>query len=108
MNYYNMWFNRAQHVKDHELVERINRYLGHLKDQNLIAGWRLMRRKFGFGPPELGEFHVMVEVSDLVQLEKAFNRVARRDAEIEDYHSPVYSSVTDFRSALFRDFPDQF
>jgi hypothetical protein len=41
------------------------RYMGHLKDNGLIEDWRLTRRKLGFGPPDLGEFHIVMETKDL-------------------------------------------
>lgn len=106
MNYYHMWFNLRTGVRADEFCRSVDAYLGFLKQRDLIAGWKLTRRKFGFGPPEIGEFHVAVELRDLVQLEAAFGRVSQRDAEIEMLHRPVYSSVTDFRSALYRDYPD--
>ena len=31
---------------------------------------------------------------------------AARDGEVEKLHARVYSLVTDFRAALYRDFPD--
>ena len=42
----------------------------------------------------------------LAQLDAAFGHVATRDGEVERLHAPVYAMVTDFKSALYRDFPD--
>ena len=81
-------------------------YLGHLQSQDLIEGWSLTRRKFGFGPGGLGEFCIVVMVRDLAQFDRAFGHVATRTGEVERLHAPVYSMVTDFTSALYRDFPD--
>ncbi|MEK6703820.1 MAG: DUF6614 family protein, partial [Planctomycetota bacterium] len=61
---------------------------------------------FGFGPPEVGEFHCEVWTNDLAQLDTAFSLVATRDGQVETLHRPVYSAVKDFKSALYRDFPD--
>lgn len=33
-------------------------------------------------------------------------RAAKRSGALEELHSAVYSKVTDFRAALYRDFPD--
>lgn len=78
----------------------------HLTKHNKIASWRLMRRKLGLGPKELGEFHVMIEVEDLAQLDKAFSVVAARTGEAEPMHFGVNSKIQDVKFALYRDFPD--
>jgi hypothetical protein len=109
MNIYHMWFNLKEAYqgpqRDIEFSKAVDAYLGALRDQGLIAGYRLTRRKFGFGPPSLGEFHCEVYCESLDQLDKAFGVVARRSGDIERLHHPVYSAVTDFQSALYRDFP---
>lgn len=106
MNYYNIWVNLKDSHKDLEFCDHVHGYLGYLKRESLIEGYSIARRKFGFGLSELGEFHIAIEVRDLAQLESAFSVVARRSGEIEDLHRKVYGAVTDFRSALYRDFPD--
>jgi hypothetical protein len=99
MNYYTMWCNLRESHKDLEFAKNVNAYLGHLKEQGHIEGWRLARRK-------LGEFQITVWTSDLAQLDRAFGHVATRTGDVEGLHRPVYSMVTDFKSALYRDFPD--
>jgi hypothetical protein len=106
MQYYEMWFNLKDSRRDLEFAKNVGAYLGHLKSQAKIEGWRLSRRKFGFGPAGLGEFHVTVWTRDMAQLDSAFDLVSTRAGEIETLHAPVYSMVTDFTSALYRDFPD--
>jgi hypothetical protein len=81
-------------------------YLGHLRERGWIEGCRITRRKLGFGPPGLGEFHIIIEVRDMAQLEQAFQQVATRADEIEALHRAVYSAVKDLQFALYRDFPD--
>lgn len=106
MQYYEMWFNLIDSRKDLEFARAVEAYLGHLRNDGRIEGWRLTRRKFGFGPPSLGEFHVTVWTADMAQLDRAFDLVATRSGEVERLHHPVYSMVKDFTSALYRDFPD--
>jgi hypothetical protein len=101
-----MWFNLKDSRKDVEFSQAVAAYLGHLQGQGLIESYRLTRRKFGFGPEGLGEFHCEVHFQDLAQFDKAFGLVATRTGEVERLHIPVYSAVTDFKSALYRDFPD--
>jgi hypothetical protein len=106
MDHYEIWCNLADTHKDLEFARAVDAYLGFLQRDGRIAGYRLKRRKLGFGPPELGEFHLTIDVESLAQLEQAFSVVAARSGELERLHAAVYSRVTDFRSALYRDFPD--
>ena len=106
MNYYHIWCNLKDSHQDLTFSEHLQKYLGHLKQQQLIAEFKLTRRKLGFGPLELGEFHIVIECRDLTQLDQAFGQVASREGQTEAFHRAIYESVTDFKSALYRDFPD--
>jgi len=106
MNQYHMWCNLRDSRKDLEFAADVRSYLEHLKEKGLIERWTLERRKFGFGPPGLGEFHIVVSTRDLAQLDAAFGLVATRAGDVERLHHPVYAMATDFVSALYRDFPD--
>ena len=78
----------------------------HLVAENKIASWRLMRRKLGLGPKEMGEFHLMIEVEGLAQLDEAFSMAASRSGAAETLHHGVNSKIADVKFALYRDFPD--
>jgi hypothetical protein len=106
MDLYHVWCNLKPGLRDGEFSDRLGLYLGHLKEQGLILGWRLTRRKLGLAPPELGEFHIMIEIRDLAQLDAAFARVASRREPVEGLHFALNSMVTEARFALYRDFPD--
>ena len=106
MNIYNIWCDLKPGVGDLDFSERLSAYLGHLRDQGLIEGWRSMRRKLGLGPAHLAEFHIMIEVRDLAQLDAAFGHVAGRRDPVETYHFGVNSLVQNATFALYRDFPD--
>jgi hypothetical protein len=106
MNYYTMWVNLKDGRRDVEFAKAVDAYLGYLKSAGKIESWSLVRRKFGFGPDGLGEFMITVRAKDLAQLDEAFSVVATRTGEVERLHAPVYALATDFKSALYRDFPD--
>lgn len=106
MNIYHVWCDLRPGVGDLTFAEKLAAYLGHLKQQQLIEGWRLTRRKLGLAPPSLGEFHLMIEVRDLAQLDAAFDRVAGRRDPVEGFHFGVNSLVCNATFALYRDFPD--
>ena len=107
MDYYEIWCDLKPGVKDLDFCEDVRAYMLHLQDSGLIAGFRLARRKLGFGPPDLGEFNITIETNDLAQLEQAFQDVRRRSGTTERLHAKVYSAVENLTFALYRDFPDR-
>jgi hypothetical protein len=89
-----------------DFAERVAAYLGHLKNEGLIEGWRLTRRKLGLTPAEFRKFHLMIETSGLAQLQSAFERVASRDEPVESLHFDINALAANAVFALYRDFPD--
>lgn len=106
MDVYHIWFNLKDSHRDLDFCEALETYMAFLRERDLIAGHRLTRRKLGFGPEELGDFHLAIDVRDLAQLDAAFQMAATRDAPVEAPHAAVYSKVKDVKFALYRDFPD--
>ena len=108
MDIYHAWCDLKPGVSDISFCDGVAKYMRHLKSQGLIENWRLMRRKLGLGLPALGEFHLMIEVRDLHQLDQAFARAAERREPTEGFHFGVNSLVENAAFALYRDFPDSF
>ena len=106
MDHYHTFFDLKPGTKDVEFARHMARYMGHLQENGLIEGWRLTRRKLGFGPRELGEFHIVMETRDLAQLDAAFSHVASRREPVESVHFDVNRHVENLKIALYRDFPD--
>ncbi|MBI5431302.1 MAG: hypothetical protein HZA52_00545 [Planctomycetes bacterium] len=106
MNHYHIWCNLKQSHDDLRFASAVREYLDGLRGSGGLANWSLTRRKLGFGHPELGEFHLVLDFPTLADLDRAFGEVATRDGEVEKLHARVYSLVCDFRAALYRDFPD--
>jgi hypothetical protein len=106
MTLYHIWCNIKDGSKDLEFVRAVEAYLGHLKALGHLHSFRITRRKFGFSPAGLGDFHIMIECETLAKLDDAFGLVATRDGEIEALHRPVYQMATNLTTALYRDFPD--
>ena len=105
-DHYHIWCDLKPGVRDLALVESVNAMLGHLKGIGHIESFAIARRKLGFGPPEIGEWHIDVVTKDMAQLDAAFSHVTPRTGEMEKLHAAVWSKVDHFRSALYRDFPD--
>ena len=106
MDHYHIWFNLRNGHKDLAFSQALAALMGHLQREGLVEGYTLARRKLGFGPSSLGEFHVDIRTRDLAQLDAAFQRMAERSGEREALHAAVYGQITDFQAALYRDFPD--
>ena len=106
MDLYHIWCDLKPGVRDVTLVENAQAYLGRLKSEGLIESWRLTRRKLGLGAPGLGEFHIIIETTNLAQLEQAFQHVSSRAEPIEGAHHGLNSLVQNAVFALYRDFPD--
>ena len=108
MDIYHAWCDLKPGVSDVTFSEQVAAYMGHLKADGRIEGWRLTRRKLGLAPPGFGEFHLMIEVKDLAQLDAAFQQVAGRREPTEGFHFGVNSLVQNAVFGLYRDFPDAF
>lgn len=106
VDWYHIWFDLRPGVKDLDLCASVGALLDHMRAARTIQAWSLQRRKLGFGPKELGEWHCAIAVRDLAQLDEAFDAMTPRTGEMERLHAGVWSKVTNFRSALYRDFPD--
>jgi hypothetical protein len=108
MDVYEVWCDAKTGVGDIAFSEAVSAYLGYLKAQGLIEGWRLLRRKLGLGPPSLGEYQLMIEIKNLEQLDQAFEKIAARRDPVESLHHGLNRLVENAVFALYRDFPDQF
>lgn len=106
MDIYHGFFDLDPGTSDAAFADDLARFLDHLKEAGRIAGWRLMRRKLGLSPAGFGEFHLMIEVENLAQLDAAFGHVSTRAGEVEARHAAVNSKVAKIAFALYRDFPD--
>src|SRR5690606_25582306 len=71
MDIYHGWFSLKPGVRDMDFVDAFTKYMDRLEAEGVIEGWRLMRKKLGLAPADLGEFHFMIEVTDLTQLDSA-------------------------------------
>ena len=106
MDIYHVWCDLQPGSSDLEFAERVSHFLDSLRAAGKLASYRITRRKLGFAPADLHEFHLMLEFDGLAQLDAAFGTVAARDAPIEGLHHAVNSQAARVRFALYRDFPD--
>jgi hypothetical protein len=50
---YHIWCNLKPGTGDVAFCEQVDAYFGHLRDEGLVVGHRITRRKLGLGPKEL-------------------------------------------------------
>jgi len=106
MDIYHGWCDLKDGVSDMEFADAFVTYMEKLKSDGFIEAYRLTRRKLGLSPDGMGEFHFMIEVEGLGQLDEAFGLVASRSGPVEGIHFAVNSLARNLRFALYRDFPD--
>jgi hypothetical protein len=106
MNIYHIWADCKDGRKDLEFVAAVEKFLNHFQESGEIKQYRITRRKLGFGPPALGDFHFAIEFDSLDALDKVFGEVAKRDPELWKLHVPVFTMAANISTALYRDFPD--
>lgn len=106
MDIYHGFFDLKSGQSDIEFADDLAQFMDYLKGEEKIVSWRLMRRKLGLGPESLGEFHIMIEVENLSQLDAAFGMVSERAGDVEKKHASVNQQVAGIKFALYRDFPD--
>ena len=106
MDVYQISVDLRPGVRDHQFSAALDAYLGALKADGKIEGWRLLRRKLGLAPSAMGEFQILIETRDLTQLDAAFMSVSARAEPVESAHNGVNALVVNFQAGLWRDFPD--
>lgn len=107
MNVYAIWVDLIVGREDLAFANAVHRFLDHFQSQGLVESYTLERRKFGFGPEGLGEFHVRILTKDLDMLDRVFMQAASRSGDVEAMHSEVFRRVKNFKSGLYRSFPDE-
>ncbi len=106
MDVYQISVDLKPGVRDMEFAGALDRYLGGLKADGKIEGWRVLRRKLGLGPAAWGEWQVLIETRDMAQLDAAFHDASARTEPVESAHHGVNALVSNFQAGLWRDFPD--
>jgi len=107
MNTYGIWVDLRDGREDLAFSDAVQAFLGSLQSQGLLESFTLERRKFGFSPEGLGEFHIRIHTKTLDQLDQAFHEAATRSGHTEALHAEVFRRVVNFKSALYRSFPDE-
>jgi hypothetical protein len=109
MDIYHIWANKEGDISDIDWYHNLKSFLNHLVSENKMVSYRITRCKMGFRSiPNLPEWHIMMEFTDMTQLDAAFKRVAPLEGELEAKHKSFNQFVADdIQHALYRDWPDE-
>jgi hypothetical protein len=108
MDVYHIWADKAGDITDLEWVNNMRGFLDHLVQENKMHDYRITRCKMGFRSMDIPEWHVMMEFTDMSQMENAFKRVAPLEGDLEHKHRSFNQFVSgNIQHALYRDWPDQ-
>lgn len=103
MDRYHIWFDLRPGAKQTDFVAAVDAFVAHMREQGTVEGHLLELRKLGLGPDTIGEWHLVILVRDMAQLQEAFDGVAPRDGKTEKLHAAVWSKVTNLRFGLMRE-----
>jgi hypothetical protein len=108
MDIYHIWADKEGDISDLEWTNNMRGFLDHLVSEGKMVGYRITRCKMGFRSiADLPEWHVMMEFTDMAQMETAFKRVAPLEGDLEVKHKSFNQFVRgNIQHALYRDWPD--
>ena len=106
------WRSLRQHSTAGGCTHRAGRaagadaWVGHLKSENIITDWRLLRRKFGLAAGQHTDFLIEIEVDSMSALEKAFSELSKMDDEHTRRYEFMHSLIGSMEVGLYRPYPD--
>lgn len=107
MDIYHIWADKEGDISDLDWVNNMKGFLQHLVDEDKLVSYRITRCKMGFRSMDIPEWHIMMEFTDMAQLDNAFKRVAPLEGELESKHRSFNQFVRgNIQHALYRDWPD--
>jgi hypothetical protein len=108
MDIYHIWADKEGEISDLEWVNNMRGFLDHLISEKKMQNYRITRCKMGFRSMDIPEWHIMMEFTDMAQMESAFKRVAPLEGDLEVKHRSFNQFVGgNIQHALYRDWPDQ-
>jgi hypothetical protein len=107
---YTIWADKEGDISDTDWVNGMKQFFDHLISEDRMLDYRITRCKMGFRSiADMPEWMIIMEFRDMAQMESAFQRVARKQGELEEKHQSFNQFVSgNIQHALFRDWPDQF
>ena len=99
-------FDLCEGISDTAFKVAFDAYSQHLREQEKITGWRVMRRQdhdgYNVDEPE-GIYYLMVEFSDMAQARDCWEYVELDESPVDSLHRAVRSKVTNTSFFLCKD-----
>lgn len=108
MDIYHIWADKQGDITDSDWVANMRSFLDQLVEEKKMINYRITRCKMGFRSiQDLPEWHIMMEFTNMAQMDDAFQRVAPLTGELESKHRSFNQFVNgNIQHALYRDWPD--
>jgi hypothetical protein len=106
---YHIWADHKQGVDSYDFAKKMRKFLDGLVEMGRMNSYRLTRSKLGFRSMDMPEFHIMMEFSNMQQLDDAMTAILRNEKNIDESHVSFNQLVDKetIQHFLYRDFPDQ-
>jgi hypothetical protein len=104
MIHYHVWFNLKPEVPEASGLEVVSRYLSQLRDEEMTAGFQLLKNSGKPPRSKLGAYHALVEFTDSQALGSAMKKQAERGIHSGE-HGRVVDVVGDFHVEVFEHLP---
>ena len=106
---YHIWADHKQGVDSYDFAKKMRKFLDGLVEMGRMNSYRLTRSKLGFRSMDMPEFHIMMEFSNMQQLDDAMTAILRNEKNIDKSHVSFNQLVDKetIQHFLYRDFPDQ-
>ena len=106
---YHISADHKQGVDSYDFAKKMRKFLDGLVEMGRMNSYRLTRSKLGFRSMDMPEFHIMMEFSNMQQLDDAMTAILRNEKNIDESHVSFNQLVDKetIQHFLYRDFPDQ-
>lgn len=106
MNRYYCQIELKREAKALAFASALEAWMAHLKSEDVIQDWRLMRRKLNLAADGFRDFVLEIDVRDMQQLDAAFRVAAKRDDAVGALYQAVHDLIGAAEFGLYRPFPD--
>jgi hypothetical protein len=84
MDLYTIWANKEGDITDIDWVNGMKSFFDHLISEGKMHSYRITRCKMGFRSiADMPEWMIIMEFTDMAQMDSAFRRVAPLEGELE-------------------------
>jgi hypothetical protein len=106
MNLYHCMIEIRRDAHAIAFAAAVEKWMGGLRERDLIADWRLFRRKLGLGSGGHSDFVLLIEVEGLGQLDEAFRSLQHATDIDPRQYELMHEMIATAEVALYRPYPD--